>query len=76
MTGTGGVQMDHRVKITPRIGVQVARRLRLAASVRAASMSAVVNDVLDQALPSLEEIRAQLAAPQPPEGGASDGSGR
>jgi plasmid stability protein len=55
--------MDPRVKITPRIAAPVARRLRLAASVRARSMSAVVNDVLDQALPSLEEIRAQLTAP-------------
>jgi len=51
---------DRRVKITPRIGAQVARRLRLAASVRARSMSAVVNEVLDEALPSLEEIRMQL----------------
>ena len=55
--------MDARVKIAPRIAVPVARRLRLAASMRSLSMSAVVNDVLDQALPSLEEIRAQLAAP-------------
>jgi len=50
------------VKITPRVAAQVARRLRLAASVRSRSMSAMVNDALDQALPSLEEIRAQLAA--------------
>ncbi len=64
--------MDHKVKITPRIGSGVARRLRLAASVRARSMSAVVNDVLDQALPSLEEIRAQLVAPAAGEG-SSDG---
>ncbi len=55
--------MDPRVKITPRIAAPVARRLRLAASVGARSMSAVVNEVLDQALPSLDEIRAQLAAP-------------
>jgi plasmid stability protein len=41
----------------------VARRLRLAASVRSRSMSAVVNDALDATLPSLEEIRMQLAAP-------------
>ena len=61
--------MDPKVKITPRVAVQVARRLRLEASVRALSMSAVVNDVLDQALPSLEEIRAQLAGP------AGEGSG-
>lgn len=68
--------MDRRVKVTLRIGAQVARRLRLAASERGSrSMSAVVNDVLDQALPSLEEIRAQLAAPQP-DGGAADGSVR
>ena len=54
--------MDARVKIAPRIAAPVARRLRLAASVRSLSMSAVVNDVLDHALPSLEEIRAQLTA--------------
>jgi plasmid stability protein len=51
------------VKITPRVAAQVARRLRLAASVRSRSMSAMVNDALDEALPSLEEIRMQLAAP-------------
>jgi plasmid stability protein len=41
----------------------VARRLRLAASVRSRSMSAMVNDALDEALPSLEEIRMQLTLP-------------
>lgn len=51
------------VKIAPRVEMQVARRLRLAASVGARSMSAVVNAMLDEALPSLEEIRAQLAGP-------------
>jgi hypothetical protein len=61
--------MDPKVKITPRIDTQVARRLRLAASVGARSMSAVVNDVLDEALPSMDEIRAQLTAP------VSEGSG-
>lgn len=55
--------MSATVKITPRIAAQVARRLKLAASVRSRSMSAMVNDALDQALPSLEEIRMQLAAP-------------
>jgi len=54
--------MNTRVKITPRITVPVARRLRLAASLRSSSLSAVVNDVLDKALPSFDEIRAQLAA--------------
>ena len=53
--------MDTRVKIAPRIAAPVARGLRLAASVRSLSMSAVVNDVLDHALPSLEQIQAQLA---------------
>ena len=52
--------------------MQVARRLRLAASVGARSMSAVVNDVLDESLPSLEEIRNQLASAAA-EGGAADG---
>ena len=51
------------MKITPRVAAQVARRLRLAASVRSRSMSAMVNDALDEALPSLEEIRMQLALP-------------
>lgn len=55
--------MAGTVKITPRIAAQVARRLRLAASVRSRSMSALVNDALDKALPSLEEIRMQLAPP-------------
>ena len=66
--------MDARVKIAPRIAAPVARRLRLAASVRSLSMSAVVNDVLDHALPSLEEIRAQLATSTGE--GACDADGR
>ncbi len=53
--------MELTVKITPRVAAQVAWRLRLAASVRSRSMSAMVNDALDEALPSLEEIRMQLA---------------
>ncbi len=57
------------VKITPRIAVQVARRLRLAASIRSSSMSRLVNDALDETLPSLEEIRMQLAAPAAAESG-------
>jgi hypothetical protein len=55
--------MELTVKITPRVAAQVARRLRLAASVRSRSMSAMVNDALDEALPSLEEIRMQLSLP-------------
>jgi hypothetical protein len=55
--------VERTVKITPRVAAPVARRLRLAASLGARSMSAVVNDALDAALPSLEEIRMQLAAP-------------
>ena len=55
--------MELTVKMTPRVAAQVARRLRLAASVRSRSMSAMVNDALDEALPSLEEIRMQLTLP-------------
>lgn len=55
--------MELTVKITPRVAAQVARRLRLAASVRSRSMSAMVNDALDETLPSLEEIRMQLTLP-------------
>jgi hypothetical protein len=51
------------VKITPRVAAGVAWRLRLAASIRSRSMSAMVNDALDEVLPSLEEIRRQLAGP-------------
>ena len=51
--------MELTVKITPRVAAQLARR-RLAASVGSHSISAMVNDVLDEALPSLEEIRMQL----------------
>ena len=61
--------MELTVKITPRVAAEVARRLRLAASVRSRSMSAVVNDALDATLPSLEEIRMQLAAPAAGESG-------
>ena len=61
--------MELTVKITPRVAAGVARRLRLAASVRSRSMSAMVNDALDEALPTLEEIRTQLAAPAATEPG-------
>jgi hypothetical protein len=54
--------VERTVKITPRVAAGVARRLRLAASVRSRSMSAMVNDALDETLPSLAEIRLQLAA--------------
>ena len=66
--------MNPRVKITPRIAAPVARRLRLAASLRSSSMSAVVNVLLDEALPSLEEIRARIAAPPAGEGDCDAGS--
>lgn len=52
--------MDRTVKITPRVASEVAQRLRLAASMRSRSMSAMVNDALDRALPSLEEIGRSL----------------
>jgi hypothetical protein len=55
--------VDLTVKITPRVAAGVAWRLRLAASVGSRSMSAMVNDALDEVLPSLEEIRRQLAGP-------------
>ena len=57
------MRMELTVKITPRVAAGVARRLKLAASVRSRSMSAMVNDALDETLPSLEEIRMQLSAP-------------
>jgi len=62
------------VKITPRVAAEVARRLRLVAGVRSRSMSAVVNDALDAALPSLEEIRIQLTAPAAGEPGVLPGA--
>ena len=55
--------MELTVKITPRVAAQVARRLRLAASVHSRSMPAMASDALDEALPSLEEIRMQLTVP-------------
>jgi predicted transcriptional regulator len=60
--------VDLTVKITPRVSREVARRLRLAASMRSRSMSAVVNDALDETLPSLEEIGTQLTGPVAGEG--------
>jgi predicted transcriptional regulator len=63
--------VDLTVKITPRVSREVARRLRLAASMRSRSMSAVVNDALDETLPSLEEIGIQLTGPAAGEGGQS-----
>ncbi len=70
VTRRGGGTVELTVKITPRVAAPVARRLRLAASVRSRSMSAMVNDALDETLPSLEEIRMQLAAPAAGEAGA------
>jgi len=55
--------MELTVKITPRVAAQVARRLRLAVSVRSRSMPAMASDALEEALPSLEEIRRQLTLP-------------
>ena len=63
--------MELTVKITPRVAAGVAWRLRLAASVGSRSMSAMVNDALDEVLPSLEEIRRQLAGPAAGEPGAA-----
>jgi hypothetical protein len=51
------------VKITPRVASQVARRLRLASTVRSRSMPAMAGDALHEILPSLEEIRMRLALP-------------
>jgi hypothetical protein len=63
--------VDLTVKITPRVSREVARRLRLAASMGSRSMSAVVNDALDETLPSLEEIGTQLTRPAAGQGGES-----
>jgi hypothetical protein len=68
--------MNPKVKITPRISMPVAQRLRLAASLRSSSMSAMVNEVLDEALPTLDQIRARLAVPAPGEKEASDAGSR
>jgi hypothetical protein len=67
-------RMALTVKITPRISSEVARRLRLAASMRSRSMSAVVNDALDPSLPSLAEIGTQLTGPAA--GGAGESGDR
>jgi hypothetical protein len=67
--------VDLTVKITPRVAAGVAWRLRLAASVGSRSMSAMVNDALDEVLPSLEEIRRQLAGPAAGESGAAAETG-
>jgi hypothetical protein len=63
--------VDLTVKITPRVSREVARRLRLAASMGSRSMSAVVNDALDETLPSLKEIGTQLTGPAAGQGGES-----
>jgi hypothetical protein len=63
--------VDLTVKITPRVAAGVAWRLRLAASVGSRSMSAMVNDALDEVLPSVEEIRRQLADPAAGDPGAA-----
>jgi hypothetical protein len=67
--------VDLTVKITPRVAAGVAWRLRLAASVGSRSMSSMVNDALDEVLPSLEEIRRQLAGPAAGEPGAAAETG-
>ena len=62
--------MELTEKISPRVAAQVAQRLRLAASMRARSMSAMVNEALDEKLPTLEEIKNQLGSPATKEGAA------
>jgi predicted DNA-binding protein len=63
--------MELSKQISPRVAAQVAQRLRLAASLCSRSMSAMVNEALDEKLPSLEEIRRQLDG-VPREGGDAD----
>src|SRR5260370_521015 len=65
--------MNTRVKITPRIAAPVARRLRLGASLRSRSMSAGVNDVLDEAPPGCGGVRRQAGGPAA--GGRGGGRG-
>jgi hypothetical protein len=67
--------MELTEKISPRVAADVARRLRLAASLRARSMSAMVNEALDEKLPTLAEIRHQLDSTAA-EGGGADAAGR
>jgi predicted DNA-binding protein len=64
--------MELTKQISPRVTSQVAQRLRLAASLCSRSMSAMVNEALDEKLPSLEEIGRQLDSAQR-EGSGSDG---
>ena len=52
--------MELTKQISPRVTSQVAQRLRLAASLCSRSMSAMVNEALDEKLPSLEEIGRRL----------------
>lgn len=67
--------MAARVKITPRIAPDVARRLRLASAARAKSMSALVNETLNDTLPSLEDILFLLGGQAGKEAGGDDGHG-
>jgi predicted DNA-binding protein len=62
--------MERTKQISPRVAAQVAQRLRLAASLWSRSMSAMVNEALDEKLPSLEEISRQLGGASPEGGGA------
>jgi uncharacterized protein (DUF1778 family) len=57
-------------KITTRLRPDVDRRLRAAAMLQRARISRVLNDALDAALPSLREIGALVATPEP---GTADG---
>jgi hypothetical protein len=62
--------MELSKQISPRVAAGVAQRLRLAASLCSRSMSAMVNEALDEKLPSLEEIRRQLDGASHERGGA------
>jgi hypothetical protein len=70
-----GMRMEATKQISPRVAAQVAQRLRLAAGLCSRSMSAIVNEVLDEKLPSMEEIRRQLDG-ESSERGASDAEAR
>jgi len=68
--------MTDTSKITTRLWPDVDRRLRAAAALRRARLSRVINEALDQALPTLPEIGAMVTGTAAGAGKEAHGDGR
>jgi uncharacterized protein (DUF1778 family) len=68
--------MTDTSKITTRLRPDVDRRLRAAAALRRTRLSRVINEALDQALPTLSEIGEMVTGTAAAAGEEACGDGR